>query len=212
MLRRWLAFVALLLACALPARADVRIDFYSHKLAIAGGPGAATYFPHGFVLLSGATADGVPVNANFGFTAKNIFINVLWEKIEGELDPTPLPGGYVEGAVHHFSVILSEAQYKAVLAVADKWKNWPQPSYDIDEHNCVLFVKDLAATLGLTVSDDRKFIHAPGDFLDDVAQRNAAFLATHGTVYRAGSAPEGDPATLERRVKQLEADARRRAN
>jgi len=210
MLRRWFAVLGLLLACALPARAEVTIDFYSHKLAIAQGPGAATYFPHGFVLLSGEAPDGAPVKANFGFTARNIFINVLWEKIEGELDPTPLPGGYVEGAVHHFSLALSDAQYRAVLAVADKWKNWPQPSYDIDEHNCVLFVKDLAAAAGLSVSDDKKFIHAPGDFLDDVAARNAAFLTAHGTVYR-GSAPDGDPAALERRVKQLENDARRKA-
>jgi hypothetical protein len=209
--KRLLALVALLLACALPALADVTIDFYSHKLAIAGGPAAATYFPHGFVLLSGAASDGVPVKANFGFTAKNIFINVLWEKIEGELDPTPLPGGYVEGAVHHFSLVLTDAQYKAVLAVTDKWRNWPQPSYDIDEHNCVLFVKDLAMAAGLAVSDDKKFIHAPGDFLDDVAQRNAAFLAAHGVVYRSAT-PQGDPAALEQRVKQLESDARRRAN
>lgn len=211
MFRRWLAVVALLLACALPASAAVTIDFYSHKLAIAGGPGAATYFPHGFVLLSGATADGAPVKANFGFTARNIFINVLWEKIEGELDPTPLPGGYVDGAVHHFALVLTDAQYKAVLAVADKWKNWPQPSYDIDEHNCVLFVKDLAMAAGLAVSDDKKFIHAPGDFLDDVAQRNADFLAANGTIYRSGT-PQGDPAALGQRVKQLESDARRRAN
>ena len=66
-------------------------------------------------------------------------------------------------------------------------KNWPQPSYDIDEHNCVLFVKDLAMAAGLTVSDDKKFIHAPGDFLeDDVAQRaTPIFWRRTATIYRA---------------------------
>jgi hypothetical protein len=208
--RRGLVVVALLLvAFTAQVRAAVTIDFYSHKLAMA--PGLNTYFPHGFVLLSGATADGTPVKANFGFTAISININVLWERIEGELDPSPLPDGYLDGAVHHFSFPLSDAQYRAVLAVADKWRSTPQPSYDMDEHNCVLFVKDVAMAAGLSVSDDKKFIHAPGDFLDDVAQRNAAFLAAHGVVYRR-VAPEGDPAALERRVKQLESDARQKAN
>ncbi|MBV9548531.1 MAG: hypothetical protein JO256_02530 [Alphaproteobacteria bacterium] len=210
MLRRGLSIVALLLVCVLPARAAVTIDFYSHKLAMA--PGLNTYFPHGFVLLSGTTTDGAPVKANLGFTAKNIFINVLWQRIEGELDPTPLPDGYVDGAVHHFSFPLTDAQYRAVLAVADKWRSTPQPSYDIDEHNCVLFVKDLAAAVGLSVSDDKKFIHAPGDFLDDVAVRNAAFLAANGTVYRAGTpAAQTNANALELRVKQLERDARQKA-
>ena len=28
------------------------------------------------------------------------------------------------------------------MAVVDKWKSWPQPSYDIDKHNCVTLVKE----------------------------------------------------------------------
>ena len=209
-MRRGLIVVALLLiAFTAQVRAAVTIDFYSHKLAMA--PGLNTYFPHGFVLLSGATEDGAPVKANFGFTATNININVLWERIEGELDPSPLPVGYLDGAVHHFSFPLTDVQYRAVLAVAEKWRNTPQPSYDMDEHNCVLFVKDVAMAAGLFVSDDKKFIHAPGDFLDDVAQRNADFLGARGIVYRR-AAPEGDPVALERRVRQLESDARKRAN
>lgn len=213
MTRRLGAFFALvvaLLALAVPARAAVTIDFYSHTLAIVGS-GGNTYFPHGFVLLSGTTDSGTPVNANLGFTAQNIFINVLWEPITGELDPTPLPHGYVDGAVHHFSFALTDAQYRAVLAVADKWRNWPQPSYDIDSHNCVLFVKDLALATGLAVSDDKKFIHAPGDFLDDVQLRNATFLNAHGVLYRTPTA-KSDPAALEQRVKQLETDAAAKAN
>jgi hypothetical protein len=208
-MRRGLVVAALLLAVfTAQARAAVTIDFYSHKLAMA--PGLNTYFPHGFVLLSGTAPDGTPVNANLGFTARNIFINVLWEPVTGELDPTPLPDGYIAGAVHHFSFPLTDAQYGAVLAVAAKWRNWPQPSYDIDTHNCVLFVKDVAMAAGLAVSDDEKFIHAPGDFLDDVAARNAAFLTAHGTLYRTPGV-KGDTDALEQRVRQLEADAREKA-
>jgi hypothetical protein len=63
---------------------------------------------------------------------------------------------------------------------------------------------------GLAVSDDEKFIHAPGDFLDDVAARNAAFLTAHGTLYRTPGV-KGDTDALEQRVRQLEADAREKA-
>lgn len=205
MLRRGLAVVALLLVCALPARAAVTMDFYSHEFALIARSGN-TYFPHGFALLSGATDDGTPVSANLGFTAKSIFINVLWEKITGEMDPTPLPAGYVDSAEKRFSLTLTDAQYRDVLAVADKWRNAPQPSYDIDEHNCVLFVKDLAQTVGLSVSDDKKFVRDPIGFLKDVAARNAALLAQYGN---APVAAQADPAALEQRVRQLEKDAGR---
>ncbi len=132
---------------------------------------------------------------------------------EGDLwpamDPTPLPTGYIDGAVRRFSLTLTDAQYRAVLAVADKWRNWPQPSYDIDEHNCVLFVKDLAQTVGLTVSDDPKFVRDPIGFLGDVAARNATLLAQYGNPPVA-LAPQADgAATLQQRVRQLEQEAGR---
>lgn len=100
-MRRLGAFLGLLIAlliAAIPAR------------------GGNTYFPHGFVILRGSTEDGAPVSGNYGFTARNIFINVLWERVTGEMDPTPLPPGYVEGANHRFSLTLTDAQYRAVLA------------------------------------------------------------------------------------------------
>lgn len=210
MLRRGLAAVLLLLACAWPAQAAVTMTFYSHEFALVAR-GGNTYFPHGFVLLSGTTENGTPVSANLGFTAKNIFINVLWEPITGEMDPTPLPTGYVESAQQRFTLTLTDAQYRAVLAVADKWRNTPQPSYDIDTHNCVLFVKDLAQTVGLSVSDEKKFTRDPIGFLKDVAVRNAAILAAYGNAV-VTAAPPDNTATLQQRVRQLESDAQRRAN
>lgn len=197
-----------LLAFAAPARAAVTIDFYTHKLAMA--PGLNTYFPHGFVLLNGTSEDGTPVKANLGFTAKNIFINVLWEKVTGEMDPTPLPAGYVDGALRHFSFPLTEAQYRAVLATAEKWRTAPQPSYDMDSTNCVTFVKEVAIAAGLIVSEDRKFIHAPGDFVPDIARRNADFLSQFGP-QPALALPVTDPSGLEKRVQQLERNAREKA-
>jgi hypothetical protein len=209
--RRLGAFFALLIALlgvGCPARAAVTIDFYTHDFNLVGR-GLNTYFPHGFVILRGTTDDGTPVNANYGFTARYIFINILWEKVTGELDPSPLPPGYLDGADRRFTFTLTEAQYRAVLAVVERWKNWPQPSYDIDERNCVIFVKEIAQAVGLQVSDDRKFVRAPQEFLADVARRNAAFLSAQGPqpalMQPAQAGGRNSAQALEQRVRELEA-------
>jgi hypothetical protein len=166
--------VGFLLGIAAPADAAVTATFYSHTFRLIDG--ARTDFPHGFVVLAGATEDGKPVNIHLGFSAKNIFFDVLWRPVDGALDDEGLTDAYVSDSIKHFSVTLTDAQYQAVMAVEHKWRTWPQPSYEIDTHNCVIFVKEIAVASGLAVSDSKKFIHAPGDFLEDVAQRNAALV------------------------------------
>ena len=212
-LGRLFALVVALLGTSLPARAAVTIDFYSHELTLVAR-GLNTYFPHALVILRGTTERGTPVNANYGFTAKTVFFNILWEKVTGEMDPSPLPPGYLDGANRQFSFTISDAQYAQVLAVVDRWKNAPQPSYDIDARNCVIFIKEIAQALGLSVSDERRFVRAPTDFLLDVAQRNATFLAAQGpqpALTRAsgrGGAQAATPSqarTLQDRVRELEA-------
>jgi hypothetical protein len=206
MLRVWaLCLVALLTAA--PAQAAVTITFYSHDFRMFGA-GLLANFPHGFVALSGAPDDGTPaVNSTYGFSATDFFINALWEPVEGSLDPSPLPASYMTSADRHFSFALTDAQYHAVVAVVDKWKSWPQPSYDIDKHNCVTFVKELAIAAGLSVSDSPKFIRKPKEFLDDMTSRNAAFLGEHGNVI-AVSAPGGGMDALRSRTQELEGQAR----
>jgi hypothetical protein len=94
-----------------------------------------------------------------------------------------------------------------VVAVVEKWKNWPQPSYDIDKHNCVTFVKELAIAAGLSVSNSPAFIRHPKEFLTDVAARNAAFLEPYGNVIQV-SAPGGGMDALRNRTQQLENQVR----
>jgi hypothetical protein len=197
----------LALLASAPAQAAVTITFYSHDFRMFGA-GLMMNFPHGFVALSGTPDDGAPVPAStFGFSATDFFINALWEPVEGSLDPSPLPASYMASADQHFSFALTDAQYHAVMAVVDKWKSWPQPSYDIDKHNCVTFVKELAIAAGLSVSDSPKFIRKPKEFLDDVTLRNGAFLGEHGNVI-AVSAPGGGMDALRNRTKELEGQAR----
>ena len=184
---------------AVPARAAVTATFYSHKFRLVDG--LRTDFPHGFVVVAGTADDGTPVDIHLGFSARNIFVDVLWHPVDGALDDESLTDAYVSDSVKHFSVTLSDAQYRAVMAVEHKWRTWPQPSYEIDSHNCVTFVKELAVASGLAVSDSRKFIHAPADFLEDVAMRNAALVG------RPAATTVNSLTTLQDRVEQLRAQA-----
>src|SRR3954471_4178973 len=177
--QRVLAILALLtgLAAAAPAGAAVTITFYSHDFHMFHG--VTTEFPHGFALLSGSTESGEPVQANLGFSATSFYVAALFHPIEGALDAMPLPEGYVEEATYQFALPLSDAQYRAVMATADKWRTARQPSYDFYNRNCVTFIRDIAVSAGLSVSYATKYIHDPRAFLQDVATRNAAFLARY---------------------------------
>lgn len=187
-----------------PARAAVTISFYSHDFRIFSA-GFLTNFPHGFILLSGAPDDGTPaLTGNFGFSATDFSVSALWTPVEGQLDRNPLPAAYIAAANRHFTFTLSDAEYHAVMAVVEKWRAWPQPSYDIDRHNCVTFVKELASAAGLTVSDHPAFVRKPREFLDDVALRNAAFLGEHGNVIQVSAGVDA----LRERTRQLEGQAR----
>lgn len=201
---RILALLALLLSCTAPAQAAVTIAFYSHAFRFMDG--LRTDFPHGFVTLTGTTDDGTPVNTHLGFSAKNIFIDVLWRPTDGALDDEALTDAYVADAVRHFSFTLTDAQYRAVMAVEHTWRTWPQPSYDIDTHNCVTFVKEIAVAAGLRVSDNRKFVRDPKAFILDLKTRNAALLAGAPA---APVSPAAIPvaASLKERVDQLQAQS-----
>ena len=122
---RILALVALLLVpLSLPASAVVTITFYSHKFQLMDG--MRTDFPHGFVVMKGTTGDGTPVNVHLGFSAKNIFFDVLWRPVEGALDDEELTDAYVDDSIRHFSFPITDDQYRAVMAVEHKWRTWPQ--------------------------------------------------------------------------------------
>jgi hypothetical protein len=205
MLRVWGLCLAALLVAA-PAQAAVTISFYSHDFRMFAG-GLVTNFPHGFIMLSGTPDDGAPpLSGNFGFSANNFFINALWEPVEGGLDENPLPSSYVAQADKHFSFPLSDAQYRAVAAVVEKWRTYPQPSYDIDKHNCVTFVKELAVAAGLSVSNSPVFIRKPKEFLDDVAARNAALLEPYGNVIQVSAG--GGIDALRDRTRALESQVK----
>ncbi len=160
-----------------PAGAAVTISFYAHHL---GSKGMWVEFPHAYVTLTGAPDAGGPsVKANYGFTPPKIGPSILFGRVDGEVDS--VDDAYIAKDIPYFSFALSDSQYAAVLATVTRWRDDAQPSYELDTHNCVIFVKEIAAAAGLRTGTDDPFVRDPAHFLTDLRERNAAFLTRTDT-------------------------------
>ncbi|HEX8448140.1 MAG TPA: hypothetical protein VF652_00995 [Allosphingosinicella sp.] len=173
------AVAAFLAMTAAPGWAAVSITFYSKELG--------TSFPHAFVILEGTPDRGGPrIDEDYGFTAKTISPAILWGKVSGEVITDHSPG-YVKGSDPHFTVVLADSEYDRVMATIERWRSARQPSYDLDKHNCVHFVADLASAIGM-VPDTKKLMKKPRSFLETLGAQNRAWLAgRNATIHRAGA-------------------------
>ena len=162
-----LAWLALLLLWAAPARSAVEIEFHSKDFGVS--------FPHAFIVLTGTIDEsGEPVDANYGFTVRHLIgPSVLFGRVQGVVES--VGHSYVSDSNHHFSMRLTDDQYRQVMAVVERWRALPQPSYSLDRNNCVSFVADVATVLGLE-ADPHGLMRRPRAFLDRVRQRNLALI------------------------------------
>ena len=168
-MRQLLLTALFFFALASGACAEVTLTFYSHHF---GTYGFGITFPHAYVELRGTTrADAKPVKANFGFTAQTISPSILWDSVEGYV--ISMPDDYIAMSKSHLSLPISDEQYRAVLAVVDRWRKYPQPSYNLDTQNCVTFVKEIAIALQLPANNNVKFIRSPKEFLEDLQLRTS---------------------------------------
>ncbi|HYD12478.1 MAG TPA: hypothetical protein VEC11_06495 [Allosphingosinicella sp.] len=161
--RRLALFAALFLGLAGPAFASVEIGFYSRELG--------TNFPHAFVVLKGTVdATGERVDTSLGFTAHSVTPAILFGNVRGEV--------VIEGeeqirrSVRQFAVVLTDAQYRAAMAVVEEWRNTPQPSYNLRRHSCVHFVSAIAQAIGLRVENPQRLMNRPRSFLQLVRSLN----------------------------------------
>ena len=167
-LLRPLLATALLLSSlfgAAPAWAAVTITFWSHELG--------NSFPHAFFTLRGVPdAGGAPVDANYGFTAKSVSPKLLLGTVAGRLDISkPF---YIAGSDAQFSVVLTDAQYNAVLGLVAAWdEKTGDAHYNLNQRNCVHFVKEAARIAGLTDLDRPKLMKKPRSYLQSIAEANA---------------------------------------
>lgn len=175
--------VASLFASA-PAWAAVTITFWSHELG--------NSFPHAFFTLRGVPdAGGAPVDVNYGFTAKSVSPAILMGTVAGRLDISkPF---YIAGSDAQFSVVLSDAQYNAVLGLVAAWDEKTGDShYNLNRRNCVHFVMEAARLAGLTGLDQPGLMKKPRSYLQAVAAANpgrVTVVKMHGKAYLASLPP-----------------------
>ena len=168
-----LVAAALLAFACSPAAAAVSITFYSKELG--------SSFPHAFFILEGAPErGGARVDEDYGFSAKTVSPAILWGKVKGEVISNH-SRSYVKGSEKHFSLTLTDAEYDRVMETVGRWRSAPQPSYDLDRHNCVHFVADVAASIGLK-TDTGRLMKKPTAFLRSLTKANRPFLEARGAL------------------------------
>jgi hypothetical protein len=178
---RLMAALLALLALSWPglASAAVEIHFYSHEFG--------KEFPHAFVVLKGKLdATGETVDTNFGYSAIRISPAVLVKSVPGEVDVGIIPDEYIGRSQEHFSLVLSDEEYGAVIDVVDAWKARRQPSYNLNNANCVHFVSDVLLALHLKGEPRKGLMKSPHGFLTAVTADSAALIAAH--VYKPPAA------------------------
>jgi hypothetical protein len=173
-MRRFASILVLVVSLALAgaAHAAITVSFYSHGWGV--GAHGFVYFPHAFILIERRGPDGAPAPPeSYGYTAAGQDISVLMHPTPGEVIPEdPV---YLKKSTLHFTLEITEAEYQALKATAAKWAAPGAPLYNLDGHNCITFVAELAANLGLKIPPPTG--RDPGKFLDGVRQLNLDRLA-----------------------------------
>jgi hypothetical protein len=159
--------------CALPssASAAVEVAFYSKEFG--------SSFPHAFITVRGVIdGTGEKVDASYGFTAKSISPAILMGSVAGKIVASS--ASYIAKSDRHFSLMLSDAEYLSLLATVEKWRSYEQPSYNLNRRNCVFFVADLAAALGLKAETPQELMKKPRSYLQYLVRTNRAWLHQRG--------------------------------
>lgn len=179
-LRRFLSgllVLVLLLTPAAQAPAAVHISFYSHEFG--------ANFPHAFITLEGQDGrTGDKISANYGFTATHVTPAILLGSVRGEVfsRSSDKDAAYLASSDSHFTFSLSDAEYDAVLATIEKWRKLKQPSYNLNRQNCVHFVADVAAALGMKADTPSALMKKPRSYTQHLTRTNLEWLESRGAV------------------------------
>jgi hypothetical protein len=167
-LARLIAALLLALAAlaAIPAQAEVQVRFYS----ITGSMTGTGRYPHTFVVFDGTLADGTRVNTNYGFSARYTSQVIGYGPAEHMIQTET--ARTVANSNRHFTVTVSDRQYRRLLAEVIAWRDYPGRYYDLDDRNCIHFVARLATLLGIRADVPREFLQNPREWLNFVGRQN----------------------------------------
>lgn len=167
MLRTIARLVALLaLAWSAPALAEVRLHFHSFNGSVVFGR-----FPHAFIVLEGTLDDtGTVVNENYGFSARVASPAALSGPVEHMVlaeKPKNIPK-----TNRHFTVTLTDDQYRRIVHEVRAWAMAPGKYYDLDKRNCIHFVGRMAELAGLRVEYPEDMLRRPKKWLNHITAIN----------------------------------------
>lgn len=155
------------------AAAAVAISFYSHEWD--------NKFPHAFIVLAGTDdRTGALVNDSYGFTAVNVSPAILMGSVKGEVIASKPQ--YIAASDEHFRFTLTDVEYDSVLATVAKWQTLKQPSYNLNRRNCVFFVADVAAKLGMVADTPPGLMKKPRSYLESLVAANRGWLEARSAV------------------------------
>ena len=195
-----LALAALAWLAAAPASAAVQITFYSKQLT--------SSFPHSFVILRGTLErGGARIDEDYGFTAKSISPAILMGAVKGEV-VSDHNQGYVNNSDSHFTVSISDAEYERVMATVERWRTRRQPSYDLGTRNCIHFVAEIAASIGMRADTPKGLMKKPRSYLDYLTEANRPWLTARNAIFHRAAAPAARPAPTRRAPKARPAPTR----
>lgn len=148
-----------------PAQADVQVHFHSFNGSVLWGR-----YPHTFVVFEGELADGTQVHSNYGFSARYtseaISSGPAEHMIMTETERT------IAATNRHFSVTVTDRQYRRLLATVLAWRDYPGDYYDLDENNCIHFVAALARVAGLDADVPEEYLRRPKAWLNYITRKN----------------------------------------
>jgi len=159
-------FALLALVWSGAALAEVRIHFHSFDGSVLWGR-----YPHTFIVLEGTLdATGEAVNENYGFSARRVTPAILSGPVEHMVLVETERN--VRNTNRHFTLELTDRQYRRIVAEVRAWQNAPGRYYDLEKRNCIHFVGRMAEILGLEVDYPDDMLRRPKKWLNHVTRMN----------------------------------------
>ena len=152
------------------AAASVEITFHSFNGSIFAGR-----YPHTFVSMEGTLEDGTQVKENFGFSARRATPAVLRGPVEHIVMTEKEK--WLTKTNRHFTLTMTDRQYREVRALVEKWRSAPGKYYDLDTRNCIHFVGEIGRIMGLTIAYPDQLLRQPKSWLNHISMLNPRLKA-----------------------------------
>ena len=113
---------------------------------------------------------GEQVHQNFGYSARSVTPAILLGNVASEIYIEKEK--YIRSTNVHFTVPISDAQYRAILAEVKVWGSEPGRGYNLDRHNCIHFVAKIAELVGLKAPVPADLVRKPKHWLNYITALN----------------------------------------